>query len=149
MSARVWAGPWVQVIDPTPIYVSKAAQYCTGGWVNFFPSNADGTPASTWVLTMGRAVDWTPAEADAEMIDLFGGDLPASANTPDELRAFLRSRTVGDVPLVRRQAIQANLDSLGVVRSDFTLSTPLWKVFQRVCSTLFEKDANFGARFHF
>ena len=149
MSVRVWAGPWVLEDRGTGlVYYSKASQYCSG-YANFFPSNEDGTPASSWVLTMGRAADWTAAEADAELIDLFAGDLPASANTPTELRTFLRTRTVGDVPVARRQAIQANLDALGVVSTDFTASTLLWKVFQRVTSTLFEKDFNFGAAFEF
>jgi hypothetical protein len=98
---------------------------------------------------MGRAADWTSALADSELIDLFAGDLPPAADTPSELRAFLRTRTVGDIPVGRRQTIQANLDGLSVVRSDFTLQTPLWKVFQRVSSTLFEKDANFASGFNF
>jgi hypothetical protein len=148
MSVRVWAGPWIGTGTTADPYRPKAAQYCTAQ-ASFFPSNSDGTPASSWVLTMGRAVDWTAAEADVELIDLFAGDLPQAADTPAELKAFLRTRTVGDVPVPRRSAIQANLDSLGVVRADFTLATPLWKVFQRVASTLFEKGFNFGAGFNF
>lgn len=149
MSVRVWAGPWVQgTLDGAVVYRPKAADYCIG-FASFFPSRADGTPASSWVLTMGRASSWAAAEADPEMIDLFAGDIPGAIDTPAELRAFLRGRTVGDVPLARRQAIQANLDTLGVARADFLASTPLWKVFQRVASTLFEKDYNFGAKFGF
>lgn len=150
MSIRVWAGPWILTsMSGSPLYVAKAQQYCTGGFVNFFPSNADGTPASAWVLTLGRASGWTTAMLDSELIDLFAGDLPSAIDTPEELRSFLRTRTVGDVPTARRNLIQAALDNLGVVRSDFTLSTPLWRVLQRVSSTLFEKDANFAAGFTF
>jgi hypothetical protein len=148
MSVRVWAGPTVGSGTSADPYRPKAAQYCTAQ-ASFFPSNSDGTPASAWVITIGRASDWTAAEADAQLTDLFAGDLPASIDTPAGLKAFLRTRTVGDVPIARRNALQANLDALGVVRSDFTLATPLWKVFQRVASTLFEKSFNFGAGFNF
>jgi hypothetical protein len=147
MSVRVWAGPWVLGGVP-PAYDAKAAQYCAQ-YVNFFPSNTDGSPASSWVLTAGRAADWTAAEADVDLIDIFAGDLPASVNTPAELRNYLRTRTIAQVPLARRNAITANLDTLGVIRTDFVGTTPLWKVFQRVASTLFERDANFAAGFNF
>lgn len=143
---RVWASPPV-LADGA--YSAKADQYCTGGFVNFFPSNLDGTPASTWVITVGRASDWTAAEADAALVDIFAGDLPGTIDSPQDLRAFIRSRTVGDVPVGRRQTIQANLDTLGVPRADFVLATPLWKVFQRITSTLLEKDFNFGSGFNF
>jgi hypothetical protein len=150
MSVRVWAGPWVQdTFAGATRWKSQAEQYCTGGFSNFFPSNLDGSPASTWVITAGRAQDWTAAIADASLTDIFAGDLPGTINSRDDLIAFLRGRTVGDVPLARRQAIQANLDSLGVARADFTLTTPLWKVFQRIISTLFEKDGNFASVFSF
>jgi hypothetical protein len=148
MSVRVWACPWVGTGTSDDPYRSRAQQYCTA-FASFFPSNADGTPASSWVITFGRSADWTAASADAQLTDLFAGDLPGTIDSPADLRAFLRSRTIGDVPLARRQAIQANLDSLGVLRSDFTLTTPLWKVMQRVASTLFEKDANFAGGFNF
>lgn len=149
MSVRVWAGPWVQEDRGVGLaYYSKASAYCAQ-YANYFPSNLDGTPASTWVLTMGRAADWTAASADPDLIDLFAGDLPAAADTPAELRNYLRTRTIAQVPLARRNAITANLDILGVARADFVGTTPLWKVFQRVTSTLFEKDANFGAGFNF
>jgi hypothetical protein len=146
MSVRVWAAPPITVNGN---HLSKAEQYCTGGCVNFFPSNPDGTPASTWVITIGRAANWTAASTDTALVDLFAGDLPDTINTPSDLRALLRTRTVGDVLPARRQAIQAQLDTLAVPRADFTLTTPLWKVFQRVVSTLFEKDANFAAGFSF
>lgn len=149
MSVRVWASPWVLEDRGTgTAYDSKASRYCTA-WANFFPSNADGTPASAWVVTIGRASDWTAADADAELTDIFGGDLPQAIDSPADLRALLRTRTVGDVPVARRSRITAALDSLGVARADFTLQTPLWKVFQRVASTLFEKDFNFAAKFNF
>jgi hypothetical protein len=146
MSLRVWASPPVTV---NGVNTAKAEQYCTGGFVNFFPSNMDGTPASTWIVTVGRAADWTAASADAALVDLFGGDLPSTVDTTADLKSLLRTRTVGDVPLARRNTITGQLDTLGVARADFTLTTPLWKVFQRTISTLVEKDANFGSGFNF
>jgi hypothetical protein len=128
---------------------AKAEQYCTGGFVNFFPSNVDGTPASTWIITIGRAADWTAASADTALVDIFGGDLPATVDSVADLKTLLRTRTVGDVPVARRNVITAQLDTLGVARADFTLTTPLWKVFQRVISVLLEKDANFASGFNF
>lgn len=149
MSVRVWAGPWVGTGTALDPYRPKAAQYCTRGSSNFFPSNSDGSPASTWVVAIGRAPDWTAASADAELTDIFAGDLPASIDTPSDLKVFLRTRTIGDIPLARRQQIQTNLDSLGVGRADFTLATPLWKVFRRIASTIFEKDDGFASGFNF
>src|SRR4051812_36816571 len=112
MSVRVWTSPVVTTtFGGSTLYKSKAEQYCTGGFANFFPSNTDGTPASAWVITIGRAADWTAASADAELTDLFAGDLPAGIDSPADLRVFMRTRTIGDVPLARRQAIQANLDT--------------------------------------
>jgi hypothetical protein len=147
MSVRVWASPPVSLNGGTA-FIPKAEQYCTGGARNFFPTNPDGTPASTWIITIGKAVDWTTASADAALVDVFAGDLPGTINSRDDLIAYLRIRTVGDVPIARRQTIQAQLDTLVVPRADFTLTTPLWKVFQRVISTLSEKDSNFAAGFN-
>lgn len=146
MSVRVWVSPAQQNAD---FYYAKAETYCAGGFANFFPSKLDGTPASTWVITIGRAADWTAAGADAQLDDLFAGDLPGTINSRDDLLAFLRGRTIADVPLARRNAITAVLDKYAVPRSDFVGTTPLWKVFQRVASTLFEKDDNFGGGFGF
>lgn len=116
--------------------------------VNYFPSLLDGSPASSWVVSFGRSGDWTAVEADSQMVDLFAGDLPGSIQNRADFLAFLRGRTVADVPAARRTEIESSLDTLGVRRDDFTGSTSLWKVFQRVVSTLFEKSDNFGAGFN-
>jgi hypothetical protein len=147
MSVRVWAGPTVLLSNPTR-YASKAGTYCTAH-INFFPSNSDGTPASTWVLTIGRAADWTAASADTSLTDVFAGDLPTTIQNRDDLVWFLKARTIGSIPVGRRATIQANLDALGVPRADFTLTTPLWRVFRRIVSTLMEQDDNYGGGFHF
>ena len=153
MSIRVYAGPWVDigVAPEPPTYVSKLENSFmppVTKLVNYFPSLLDGSPASLWVVSFGRSTDWTAVEADPEMIDLFAGDLPGTIQNRADFLAFLRGRTVSDVPVARRNIITANLDTLGVRRADLIGSTKLWKVFQRVVSTLFEKDDNFGAGFN-
>lgn len=151
MSVRVWSSPPVQVTNPQGflVWTAKVVQYCSGGYINVFPSDLTGAPASTWIMTFGRAADWTAASADAQCTDLFAGDLPSTINTVPDLVAYLRPRTVGDVPTARRQTITTNLNNLGIVTSDFTLTTPLLKVLQRILSTLMEKDSNFGTGFVF
>lgn len=122
---------------------TKAAPYCSKvrqfgyQYSNFIPSNQDGTPKSTWALSVINSGDFTAIDADATCDDLFGGDLPAGVDTRAELKAFLRGKNVNDVPLARRNAIIAVLDKYAVDRTDFVGSTPLWRVFQRVVSTLF------------
>lgn len=148
MSIRIWVSPPVKVANENAYY-PKAEDYCNGGSVNWAPVNADGTPAATWWVTAGRSSDWAAALADSQLIDVFAGDLPASVNTVADFKALLRTRTVGDIAQARRQQITTNLNNLGVVTSDFTLTTPLWKVFQRLISTLSEKDHNFGGGFDF
>ena len=143
---RVYICPWVGAGVEGDPYRSKAATY---GYQHsdFFPSKLDGTPASAWVLSVIRADDFTVIAADTSCDDLFGGDLPATVQTRDDLLTLLRARSVGDVPTARRTKITAVLDKYGVVRSDFTATTPLWKVMQRVASTLFERDDNFASVF--
>jgi hypothetical protein len=150
MSIRVWISPPVQVDigGGNLVWKAKAEQYCLQS-VNRFPVNPDGSPASAWVITAGRNADWTAAQADTDLDDLFGGDLPASIDTVDALKSFLRSRTISQVPTARRNAINAVLAEYGVVTTDFNGATPLWRVWQRVCSTLDEQDFNYAGGFKF
>lgn len=117
-------------------YRSKAADF-DYRYANFIPSLQDGTPKFTWTLAAVNSGDFAAIDADTTCDDLFGGDLPANIDTRAELRNLLRTRTVADVPLARRNAIIAVLDKYSVDRTDFTGSTFLWKVFQRVVTTLF------------
>lgn len=146
MAIRIYICPWVGSGTKADPYRSKAVDY---GYdtSSFFPSKLDGSPASTWVLSAIRAEDFSAIEGDATCDDLFAGDLPSTVTSRENLVNLLRARNVGDVPVARRNAITAVLDKYGVPRSDFTLTTPLWKVMQRVASTLFEKDDNFGSMF--
>jgi hypothetical protein len=114
---------------------------------NFIPI-VNGTPASPWTLTVVYGTnDFSALDADPSCDDLFGGNIPATIQSRDDLLAYLRANTVADVPLARRQAIQAVLTKYGVVQSDFVGTTPLWRVFRRVASTLDEQDDNFASMF--
>lgn len=147
MAIRVYICPWIGTGSREDPYRSKAYLY-HDNLSSFLPSRlSDGAPASPWVVSFIRDDDFTEIDADATCDDLFAGDLPANVTTREELLAFLRARTIGDVPVGRRAAVQAVLDKYGIVRSDFTLSTPLWRLMRRVASTLFEQDDNFASAF--
>lgn len=147
MPLRVYICPIIGSGTRQDIYRSKAWDVPGAQSSSFLPSKLDGTPASPWVISIVRANDFSAFAADPSFDDLFGGDLPASVQTRDDLITLLRSKTVGDVPLARRNAITAVLDKYGVPRTDFNLTTPLWKVMQRAVSALSEKDDNFGSNF--
>lgn len=146
MAIRVYICPVIGTGTRQDRFRSKAVDYYTTT-STFFPSKQDGSPASPWVLTVIGSADFSAIDADATCDDLFGGDLPATVQTRDDLLALLRTRTIGDVPTARRNAITAVLDKYSVVRSDFSTTTPLWKVMQRVSSTLIERDDNFASSF--
>lgn len=135
---RVYICPVIGAGIKGDMYRSKGATFGYQ-YAAFIPTAADGTPEPSfaWALTVLEAGDFTAIDADPDCDDLFGGDLPASIDTRPELRALLTTRTVADVPTARRNAIIAVLDKYGVDRTDFTGQTPLWRVFQRVLSTLF------------
>lgn len=122
-------------------YCSKARSFGYQ-YANFIPSNAGGSPKFTWALAAVNSDDFTEIDADVTCDDLFGGDLPANIDTRAELRALLKTRTVLDVPVARRNAIIAVLDKYGIDRTDFTGQTLLWRVLQRVVSTLFGTTLN-------
>lgn len=126
---------------------SKAEGYCDLGFINFFPTNADGTPASPWVITLGRATSWTAANADPEIEVMF--PVPSSVDTAQELRDFLRTRTVGDLTVAQRNNLQAIFDNHGIPRSDFTLATTGAQVLRRAACWLFQADHNFCMGFQF
>lgn len=143
MALRVYVCPWVGTGTRVDPYRSKAVDTMAGLEVSsFFPSSAGGRPASAWVLSMIHAADFTAMDADTTCDDLFGGNLPGTITGPADLITYLKSTTIGQVPVTRRKQIQAVLDKYGVVRSDFTNATILWKVMQRVAATLFTKDGN-------
>lgn len=138
MSVRVWISRVTgsgTTLDP---YRGKAMQYCHPA-VSFFPSNSDGTPASDWVLVIGKSEDWTAAEADSDLVDLFDGDIPPGLENSTALKQYLKNRPILAVPPSKRQNIENSLDSIGIDRTDFSANTTMWDVFRRVSSTLFSK----------
>lgn len=141
MSLRVLISPSVQTGN---VCRSKAESYCNA-FVNFYPSNEDGTPASAWILTVGRAADWAAADADAQVEVVF--PVPGSVSSRDELVTWLRTVTIGDMTAQQRSAMQAVFDNHGIHRADFTLSTSGAKVMRRLVSACVEQDFNFGLGF--
>lgn len=134
------------VENPANVWHAKAEQYCTGGFVNYVPSMLSGVPATSIIMTIGRAASWTAADADAEIEVVI--TIPATIDTPDALRTQLRTKTVGDLTVGQRNSMQAVFDAHSIPRADFVLSTPLSRVFRRLCSWLFEQDENFGLGFN-
>lgn len=106
---------------------------------------ADGQPNTTWVVSFVKGEDFTFIDADPLCEDLFAGDLPANLETKADVVQFLRTRTLSDVPTNRRNAMIALLDKYGVIRTDLVGTTPVWKMVQRVASTLTEKNWDFYA----
>lgn len=145
MASRVMISP---VIEPQPGFLnSKASLYCDLGFVNVFPSKADGRNASAWVMTIGRATNWTAANADPEIEFLF--PVPAEVDTADEFRDHLRVTTFGELTAAQKTNLQTIFDAHAIPRTDFTAVTTLAQVVQRVASFLFEKDHNFSMGFNF
>lgn len=146
MPLRVYICPWVGSGVKGDGYRSKAWDFPGYSTSSIFPTNlADGSPASPWVFTRIISPDFTAIDADPSCDDLFAGDLPNSIQSRADLAAFLKGRTVGNVPTARRNTIMAVIDKYGVDRSDFNLSTPLWRVVQRVAATLLARDGNGAA----
>jgi hypothetical protein len=143
MSIRVMISPPVLVAPNA--YATKAEQYCHGGFVNYFPSNADGTPASTWVLTIGRAPDWTAADADPDVTRIFShpGD-----NVPAMKDAF-RSSSWGDLSGAERTRLIAVFGAIALPVSDFTAATQRWRIVRRMISWLMGMDENLAAGSNF
>lgn len=96
------------------------------------PSNADGTPKFNWCVVLSRAADWSIVDADATLERLFGIDLPDTLNTFAELKAFLQSKTVADIPQARRTALNTRLTNHGLDTSQVTLSTTWWQVLRGI-----------------
>lgn len=103
----------------------------TFAWM--IPSKPDGTPQFTWAAAVVRATDWTALDADATLEKLFDtADLPDTINTFAEIKAFLQSKTVGDIPLARRQALNTRLIAHGIDTSQVTLATTWLQVLRGI-----------------
>lgn len=146
MSVRVYICPWDGTGTHADIYRSRAQ---TLGYKcsYFLPTLLSGHPASVWVPTVVYANDFTSLDADPACDDVFAGDLPPAVQTREDLLQFLRGRTVSDVPVARRNAIIAVFDKYAINRADFVGATPLWKVFRRMASAVWEQDDRFSDGF--
>jgi hypothetical protein len=98
----------------------------------FIPHNHDGSPKFPWVLVVARGTNWTVADADAALERIFGIDLPDDIDAWAELKAFLQSKTVRDIPAARRQAINNKLTARGIDTSQVTLDTTWWQILRGI-----------------
>lgn len=96
------------------------------------PHKPDGSPQFNWCLAIARSSNWARADADATLERLFGIDLPDTVDTFAELKAFLQSKTVGDIPVARRQALNTRLTNRGIDTSQVTLQTTWWQVLRGI-----------------
>jgi hypothetical protein len=143
MSLRVYAGP-TEFIEGE--HRAVVARYVTNHANLYWPVGLDGQPASTWVLTMCRATDWSLADADTRLINLFGPELNGTEETRDDFIAALSAKTLSQVGATRADAIKARLDALGVPYADFTGSTTMWELFNRLLGILATRDYKWGRR---
>jgi hypothetical protein len=118
-------------------------------YANFIPSQDNGAPAASWCITIGDAVDWTTADADSAITNLFAPELDGTENTKAAFLAKLRGVTLAELSPARRTAIQSRLDTLGVPYADLDGTTTLLRLFGRVLSNLLERDFNWGRGWDF
>lgn len=135
MSARCMLSP---VVNPTPnAQMPKAELYCTA-LQNVYALGTNGRFTLPWCLTLGFANDWTAADADLEIEWLF--TVPAGVDSKDDLKAWLRSVTIGDMTTVQRNRVSAIFDNHAIVRADFTLQTTAFQIVGRILATLAASD---------
>jgi hypothetical protein len=99
---------------------------------SMIPSNPDGSHKFNWCVALALQSVWTALDADAQLERLFGIDLPDTADTFAELKAYLQSKTVGDIPAARRPAINDKLIARGIDTSQVTLQTTWWQVLRGI-----------------
>jgi hypothetical protein len=96
------------------------------------PSKPDGSPKFSWCVVVARSGNWSAVDAVGTFERVFGVDLPDTINTFAELRTFLQSKTVGDIPSARRQALNTRLQAKGLDTSKITLQTTWWQVLKGI-----------------
>ena len=100
-------------------------------------SSTDGTPQFTFAFCAARSQDWTAVDADATLDKLFDtADVPDTVNDWPSLKAWLQSKTVGDLSAARRQALNTKLTSYGFDTSQVKLTTTLWQVIIGMCNQM-------------
>ena len=114
---------------PLTAYRPKISDYKTVSCSAIMPSYPDGTPKSNWTLVEVKSNDFTMIDTDPEAIDIFDGFTTAMDMT--ELKTFLKTHLVGDIPKIKRDKIQNYLLSKGIDLAGITLSTTLLELVNR------------------
>lgn len=91
-------------------------------------TDALGKPARTWCLARVQGADLSAIDADAQCVDILEKLPDAAGDTRAEIVAWLKSKTVADVPPPARSRINARLVDAGVDTSGITLATTLFQV---------------------
>lgn len=136
MSLRLYLCP--VIFDAVMSSQFPALDGTVDGWTAKIPCDPQtGLAKFSWCLLIARATDWTAADAVAGAMKLFDSqDLPDSINTFSEFRAFLQSKTVGDIPATRRQALNTKLTARGIDTSPITLQWTWARVLKYICAHL-------------
>lgn len=131
MSIRYYICPVIGTGTTLDSYRPKVLNYPT-----IETSAAIDINIRNWCLVRVKADDFTAIDADPECVDILERLSDVSgANTRQELAAWLKSRTVADVPAAARNRIQNRLTAIGVSTTGITLQTTLWDVVLRVYRT--------------
>jgi len=104
----------------------RAAARLDGEYVATLPNQL---LPSSFFLCICRMTDWSAVDADTTLKKIFdSADLPDTITDWASFKSFMQSKTVGDIPLARRQALNSRLQSLGFDTSAVTLATTWWQV---------------------
>mgnify|MGYP001573658722 CR=1 FL=1 len=116
-------------------YRAKVADY-GGHHACAIPTGPLGAPMKSWCLAAINAADLTAVDANPDIRDVVEGFADGFNGSRAALRTFLSTHTVGDVPALKRAAINARLTALGVDTTGLTLASTLWDVIQRIKDVL-------------
>lgn len=117
----------------------KILQYCTRltpGMEQSYSILTDqtGTSVKPWCIAKVKAdlAHFDAIDADPECIDLLEKLPDAAGETRQEIIAWLKSHTVGEIPTVRRNRIRNRLTALGIDTSSITLASTFFDVVRLV-----------------
>jgi hypothetical protein len=133
---RVYLSPIVGTGTYANPYRAKANDLGLQYSGELVPNKPDGSPQFDCTVIAPFRATWALLDADATFERLFDIDLPDSINTWSELKAFLQSKTVGDIPALRRQALNTRLTNHGFDTSQVTLATTWWQVLRGMVQQL-------------
>jgi hypothetical protein len=140
MGLRIYLSPIVTgTLGGSPVYRAKVRAPSTSATI---PTDMNGTPLFNFCPVVARASDWSAIDADATLERVFGIDLPDSIDTFAELKAYLQSKTVGDIPPLRRQALNTRLTNHGLDTSQVTLATTWWQVLLGIYRQLGDQNSD-------